>query len=314
MLRWVLGIFCLLTSLALFAKPTKEDLAKAERIFEQARVHYNLGQYELAVKEFEESYLLSKHPELLLSIGHCYRLLGKNQEAILVYKSFLRERPDDPERDEILGMIEALSTEKKSSATQLTPPTKPATNPMEAPATVTTSDPVSLPNTTPVTQATTQALTSFKLEPPQKSARSLYLSAVSFGLAGVASGGTALGIGLGADEPKTAVRVMALSSDVLLGLAVASLFFGEVRSPHEKTPKILMRASLTSAALSLGIGAAAVYQAKKAGETQNQIDPDLGLASAQRSKAESLARTSSAFLFTAGIALGGSVLTKKRRS
>jgi hypothetical protein len=85
-----------------FTKKNQEsDMERAAKIFEEARAHYNLLEYDAALKGFKEAYLLSKEPGLLFNIGQCYRQMGKNDEAIRSFKAYLNESPDAPQKTQI---------------------------------------------------------------------------------------------------------------------------------------------------------------------------------------------------------------------
>lgn len=80
-----------------------------------AREHYrrgtnafNLGHYLDAVKEYELAYQLKEDPALLFNIAQAYRLAGENESAMRVYKSFLHQVPDSPQRPEVEKRIAEL--------------------------------------------------------------------------------------------------------------------------------------------------------------------------------------------------------------
>lgn len=113
--------------------PDEEKVAKAKELFEKADTFYKLQKYEDALKGYEEVYLLYPKPELLYNIGQCYRLLGKRDEAIRSYKTFLQDAPPGDLRNDALGFVQALEAEQERATTALTPPT-PATTPTTAQA------------------------------------------------------------------------------------------------------------------------------------------------------------------------------------
>jgi tetratricopeptide (TPR) repeat protein len=89
--------------------PSGEREEKAEAIYRQAEAHYHIQDYESALKGFQEAYLLSQAPDLLLNIGQCYRRMKRKEEAITSYRTYLQTFPDSPYRSEVEGMINDLS-------------------------------------------------------------------------------------------------------------------------------------------------------------------------------------------------------------
>lgn len=79
----------------------KEKEEKARGLFEEAEAHYNIGEYEVALEGYKEAYLLSKKPALLFNMGQCYRKLERYEEALTTYRSYLREVPNSPIREEV---------------------------------------------------------------------------------------------------------------------------------------------------------------------------------------------------------------------
>jgi hypothetical protein len=92
--------------------PPGEREEKAEAIYRQAEAYYHIQDYESALKGFQEAYLLSQAPDLLLNIGQCYRRMKRNEEAITSYRTYLQIFPDSPYRAEIEGMLNDLSPTK----------------------------------------------------------------------------------------------------------------------------------------------------------------------------------------------------------
>jgi tetratricopeptide (TPR) repeat protein len=89
-------------TLVCFAAPSYADSS------DDARAHYrrgtnafNLGHYLEAVKEYEAAYQMKDDPALLFNIAQAYRLAGENESAVRVYKSYLHQVPDAPNRSEV---------------------------------------------------------------------------------------------------------------------------------------------------------------------------------------------------------------------
>jgi hypothetical protein len=97
------------------AKPTKAALRKAARHFKQGDRAYRLGNYGEAIKGFEAAYALSEDPLVLLNIAQALRKqfeiendTGKLTRARDLYKSFLREAPQSPERANVENVLKGV--------------------------------------------------------------------------------------------------------------------------------------------------------------------------------------------------------------
>ena len=77
------------------AESDTEKKQRAKEHYEIATRFYDVGKYGEAVKEYEEAYMLTGDAALLFNIGQAYRLWDRPEDAIRVYKNYLRQRPDD---------------------------------------------------------------------------------------------------------------------------------------------------------------------------------------------------------------------------
>jgi tetratricopeptide (TPR) repeat protein len=142
--------------------------AEGRASFEDAESHYKLQEYDIALKDYAESYRITKAPEILFNIGQCYRQLNKPEEAIKSYKTYLREIPNAPNRVNVEATIAEM--EAKLAATKVEPKTEPASL-------------VTLPEST---LPTTVALT--KPAQEKSSAKIFYIGAGATGALGLVSG------------------------------------------------------------------------------------------------------------------------------
>ena len=105
---------------------------EAKARFVTGQSHYNLNEYAEALIEFKEAYRLLPDPVFLFNLGQCERQLGNQEEAIRFYRSFLREQPKAPNRQEVTRKIEemeaALKTKQAEEEKPVAPPavTEPA--------------------------------------------------------------------------------------------------------------------------------------------------------------------------------------------
>src|SRR4051794_18724921 len=77
-----------------------DNKEKARALYRAATHHYDFGEYQQALDGFKEAYENYEDPAFLFNIAQCHRALGHKQEAITLYKSYLRKKPDAPNRDE----------------------------------------------------------------------------------------------------------------------------------------------------------------------------------------------------------------------
>jgi hypothetical protein len=92
-------------------KSTPEDnQERAAKLYDEAKAHYNLQEYDTALTGFKDAYLLSKEPGLLFNIGQCYRQMGKDQEAIRSFKAYLNEDPEAPQRAQIEQWLKEMGS------------------------------------------------------------------------------------------------------------------------------------------------------------------------------------------------------------
>jgi tetratricopeptide (TPR) repeat protein len=77
---------------AAFAAPSPEQL------FYQGETSFEKGDYASAVAKWNESYALSKEPELLFNIAQALRKDGRCADAVATYRRFVRLAPDSDNR------------------------------------------------------------------------------------------------------------------------------------------------------------------------------------------------------------------------
>jgi tetratricopeptide (TPR) repeat protein len=160
-------------------QPSKADIEKAKSYFKEGEAHFNLGEYEAAMKAYREAYLLSKAPLLLYNIALCARYLGKYQDAKHNFEAYLVAETDkkSPYRKEAQKAIEEIDAILVAKSYETKSPVQPAPPPVSA-------APVVIQLSTP--------------EPQRKTLRIALLG----GAVGTALvGGLALSFALAKDEP-----------------------------------------------------------------------------------------------------------------
>jgi tetratricopeptide (TPR) repeat protein len=100
------------------ARAQEGSLEDAKRYAAEAKVHYDLGEYDAAAEAYQKVYRIKPLPALLYNIAQSYRQAGHYEKARQFYKSYLREAKDAPNRGAIEKAIreidELLAKEQKA--------------------------------------------------------------------------------------------------------------------------------------------------------------------------------------------------------
>jgi tetratricopeptide (TPR) repeat protein len=81
---------------------------EAKEHFDRAMAHYELGEFPAAVEEFKQAYALSQAPGLLFNLAQASRLAKDYEQALHFYRTYLRVRPDAPNRADVEQRIAEL--------------------------------------------------------------------------------------------------------------------------------------------------------------------------------------------------------------
>ncbi len=76
--------------------------------YERGTQNYNRAQYEAALADFTEAASLYASPDFQYNIGLCYEKLGKLDEAIRAFSTYLRAKPDAEDRPNVEDRIQTL--------------------------------------------------------------------------------------------------------------------------------------------------------------------------------------------------------------
>jgi tetratricopeptide (TPR) repeat protein len=137
--------------LASGARGDKKAMEEAKKHFDAATMAYNLGDFDKAAEEYKVTYQLRPHPSFLYNIAQSYRQAGNLEQALVFYRSFLRNDPKTTQRAEIEGRIVALEQqladkkaedERKAAAAAAAAAAPPAPAPAIATEVVATPPPV----------------------------------------------------------------------------------------------------------------------------------------------------------------------------
>jgi hypothetical protein len=113
----------------------KVDFESGRAAAERGRREYNLGHWQQSIEGFVNAYRLTGDAAFLFNLGQAYRQLGQGDEALRLYWTYLREKPNAPNRDVAEKQIKELEArEGHSTATKghaAGQPTGPAAPPVQ---------------------------------------------------------------------------------------------------------------------------------------------------------------------------------------
>ena len=106
------------------AAPLTEDQRKAQEHFQRAKELYQAGSYREAVAELEVARGLDpKAKDLVMNLGIVHEKLGKFDEAVGYFKSYLEMDVTPAERAKVEGMIKRIEGAKREVPAPTTQPT-----------------------------------------------------------------------------------------------------------------------------------------------------------------------------------------------
>lgn len=184
----------LLLSLAAASAARADNKVQARESFASGTSHYDLAEYQAALTDFKEAYRNYPDPTFLFNIAQCHRQLGRNEEAVRFYRTFLSKVPNAPNQKEVRAMIvklEKMSAEERTARSSQ--PTGTMGQPSSLPPQPTTTEPAPPPAvTTPPAVALTPAPTAVVATAPPE--RPLYKR---WWLWTAVGGAVAIGLGVG---------------------------------------------------------------------------------------------------------------------
>src|ERR1700761_7389720 len=125
-----LGVILIMGALASSARA--DELGEARQHYQNAQRAAELGEYDVAVREYAAAFHYQDDPAFLYDLGQVHRLAGHVSEAVRFYRMYLIKAPDAPNRAEVLGKLEALQRERAAQAERqrstatVTPPPAPS--------------------------------------------------------------------------------------------------------------------------------------------------------------------------------------------
>lgn len=118
-------------------QPTETEYRTSARVmYGSARVAYAAGRYAEALSLIDSAFNLHDAPTLLLARAYVLDRMERREEARAAYVSYLRRRPDDPERPAIQARLSTLSgvgpAPQPYSQTGMHPASAPGVQPLPA--------------------------------------------------------------------------------------------------------------------------------------------------------------------------------------
>lgn len=106
------------------ADSSDDKTAQARALSQEATAHYAVGEFIQAAEKYQAAYKLKADPALLYNAAQSYRLAGKNDKALLLYKNYVMFYPNARNvpnvQQQIAKLQEAIAAQEKA---QTQPPT-----------------------------------------------------------------------------------------------------------------------------------------------------------------------------------------------
>jgi tetratricopeptide (TPR) repeat protein len=127
MIARALFAIMLLAASARAAEPITDDEA-GKRHYLSAQAYFDQAAYADALREYQESYRLSKYPAILYQIGQCQERLGQIGDAVATFEKYLEADPQSKRRASVETAIQNLKERLKQGepARPVPPPPLPA--------------------------------------------------------------------------------------------------------------------------------------------------------------------------------------------
>jgi tetratricopeptide (TPR) repeat protein len=125
--------------MALAPSASAQSRDEAGRRYGQAVAAFEAGDFATALAGFQETYVRSRRPEVLINVAVCYQRLGRREEALTTYRNYLSLSADSPNRATIESTVAQLERELAAAspvapvAPTPAPPPPPVVAPPPAP-------------------------------------------------------------------------------------------------------------------------------------------------------------------------------------
>lgn len=110
----------------------------ARRLFGKAEVHYDVGEFQEALRLYKEAYKAQPIPALLFNMGQCHRYLGDHKKSLFYYQLYLARDPGASNRAEVRQLADRVRqslADEQHGASAAAPPShaEPASSGMSRP-------------------------------------------------------------------------------------------------------------------------------------------------------------------------------------
>ena len=199
--RLPLAALLVFATVALPVAARADDRADARAHYEKAEAAYALGRFAEAATEFEEAYARKPDPAILYNAAQAYRLAGKKERALELYRSYRRvygrrgEHTGDVEKH-ISELEKAIESDRHASSAESTglatlePGATPAPPAMPAPQLT------QVPPPAPPVASASATLVAQPAPPPENTDRPIYQRWWFWAGAGAVVVGAIVGIAL----------------------------------------------------------------------------------------------------------------------
>jgi tetratricopeptide (TPR) repeat protein len=107
-------------------RATEDAQARARDHYAAGLRAYNIGDFDLAIREWKAGYRLHGSPDFLFNIAQAYRGSRDYERALFFFNAYLRERPDAPNSDEVRELRDEMNRlREEERASREKPPNEP---------------------------------------------------------------------------------------------------------------------------------------------------------------------------------------------
>jgi tetratricopeptide (TPR) repeat protein len=107
-LRPVLLLVAVLVGSARGADAAEDKKNEARRLYDEATAAFGVGNYAEAAEKYEGSFKLHPDAALLYNAAQAYRMAGRRERALQLYRNFLRIYADNPRAEDARNHVSAL--------------------------------------------------------------------------------------------------------------------------------------------------------------------------------------------------------------
>jgi tetratricopeptide (TPR) repeat protein len=148
------------------ALPALADRASdAREHYQSATAHFAVGEFAEAATDYQEAFKLKPDPALLYNAAQSYRLAGKPERALILYKNYLQLYPSESNVEQVREQIAKLQETIASASRAKPPETGPAPEPAHPQPSVTPPEISAPPPTTTASTPATEAVVEKRATP-----------------------------------------------------------------------------------------------------------------------------------------------------